>query len=157
MTGSAPGALNYYSIPAAGPSPQRTAFTSRAAAITLLVAAAALALLLTFGFPSGAPEAPSALYVTAGDVAHDVADLVRDVVAWPARSICWTGRQLRGAWRESLGAISTVGRKTRGAVRSIFRRGRDDVGSAADAVTGAAGRAARRVDDKFHDAVRKAE
>jgi len=36
-------------------------------------------------------------------------------------------------------------------------RGGDDVGSAADAVTGAAGRAARRVDDKFHDAVRKAE
>jgi len=128
----------------------------RALATALLIVAV-LALLLTTGSSSDVPGAPSALYVTAGDVAHDVENLGRDVVAWPASSIRWFGRRLRGAWRESVDAVSTIGRKTRGAVRSIFRRGRDDVESAADAVTGAAGRAARRVDDKFHDAVRKAE
>jgi len=147
MSGSAPAAPRYYSIHAGGQTQGRATAPRTATAVALLVTAAALALLLTPGvFPSGAPKASSALYVTVNDVADDLADTGRDVVAWQAPNVRWLGRRLRG-----------VGRKARGAVRSLFRQGNDDVQAAADAAAAAAGRAARRADDKFHDAARKAE
>jgi len=110
--------MNYYSIYAAGQPPRKASTPRAAAAVALLVATAALALLLTTGvFRSGAREAAPALYVTAGDVE----DFGRDVVEQHARNVRWVGRQLRGAWRESVGAVAAVGREVHGAARTVAR------------------------------------
>jgi len=109
---------NYYSIytPSASP-PSKTPAPRAIAAAALLVVAAALALLLA----TGAPGAPSALHSAAGDVVQDVGDFGRDIVVQHARNVRWVGRQLRGAWRESVGVVATVGREARGAVRTVAR------------------------------------
>jgi len=38
-----------------------------------------------------------------------------------ARNVRWVGRQLRGAWRESVSAVAAVGREARGAARTVAR------------------------------------
>jgi len=119
MTGSAPAAPNYYSIytPSASPPSKTPAPRALAAAALLIVVAAALALLLA----TGAPGAPSALHSAAGDVVQDVGDFGGDIVVQHARNVRWVGRQLRGAWRESVGVVAAVGREARGAVRTVAR------------------------------------
>jgi len=61
------------------------------------------------------PKSPIFCFLVPGHLLPSVfGSLTGPLWGCPAPSIRWTGRQLRGAWRESLGAVSTVGRKTRG-------------------------------------------